>query len=154
MLASTRFNEKTLSERNAYMDGKPFICYGTQNKIKSTIPLNAILFVVEMNNEKNQIVGIGLIRNYISADKHFIYEDQNYHRYVYLGKYRITREEMEEKDEEMVKLFDLILFKGYTHIKRQTGITIISQKLLCDDRLRGANLLERVKELFKNKYLK
>lgn len=154
MLASTRFNEQTLSERDKYMEGKPFICYGTPNKIKSSIALDALLFVVEMNNEKNQIVGIGLIRNNISYERHFIYENQNYHRYVYTGTYRITRDEMEETDGDLVQIFELILFKGYTHIKRHSGITMIPPKLLNDDRVRGVDLLDRVKKMFKSKYLK
>jgi hypothetical protein len=152
MLASTRFNHKTLAERNAYMLTKNILCYGTQNKVKSSVPLNTLLFVVEMNNEENQIVGIGLVRNMISPDSHIIYTDSNYHRYTYTGKYRITREQMEEFDKEMVDIFDLILFKGYTHIKRHSGITIIPPKLLNDDRARGMDLTEKVKEMFLNTF--
>lgn len=154
MLASTRFNVQTLFERDRYMEGKPFIYYGAPKKIKKTIELNALLFVVEMNNDTNQIVAIGLIRNIISHEPHFIYENQNYHRYVYVGKYRITREEMEETDQDLVEIFELILFKGYAHIKRHSGITLVPPKLLVDDRVRGVNLLERVKKMFKTKYVK
>ena len=148
MLASARFNFKTLAERDEYMAKKNIICYGTQIKVKSSIPLNTLLFVVEMNNEENQVVGIGLVRNMVSPDPHNIYTDPNYHRYVYTGSYRVTREQMEDYDEEMVRVFDLILFKGYTHIKRHSGITIIPPKLLDDDRTRGINLTNRVKEMF------
>ena len=153
MLASTRFNSETLYERDRYIEGKPFFCYGTPRKIKEAIPLNKLLFVVEMNNDTNEIIGIGLIRNIISYEPHFIYENQNYQRYVYVGKYRVTREEMEE-DKDLIEIFDLILFKGYSNVKRHSGITIISPKLLIDDRVRGVDLLERVKKMFKNKYSK
>lgn len=148
MLASARFNFKTLAERDEYMLNKKILCYGTQNKIKVAVPLNTLLFVVEMNNEENHVVGIGLIRNMISPDTHNIYTDPNYHRYVYTGSYRVTREQMEEFDKEMVDIFDLILFKGYTHIKRHSGITIIPPKLLEDRRTNGMNLTEKVKEMF------
>jgi len=151
MLASARFNSKTYAERGEYMDKKKILCYGTQNKIKSSIPLNTLLFVIEMNNEKNQIMGVGLIRNMVSPDSHPIYEDNNYNRYTYTGSYRLSREEM---DEEIVAIFDTILFKGYTHIKRHSGITIIPPKLLYDDRVRGLNLTERVKEMFLNTFKK
>jgi hypothetical protein len=151
MLASARFNSKTYAEREEYMDKKKVLCYGTQNKIKSSIPLNTLLFVIEMNNEKNQIMGVGLIRNMVSPDSHAIYEDNNYNRYTYTGTYRLSREEM---DEEIVSIFDTILFKGYTHIKRHSGITIIPPKLLYDDRVRGLNLTERVKEMFLNTFKK
>ena len=154
MLASARFNSKTFAEREEYMDKKKVMCYGAQNKIKSSIPLNTLLFVIEMNNEKNQIMGVGLIRNMVSPDHHTIYEDNNYNRYVYTGNYRLTREQMEELDEEIVSIFDLILFKGYTHIKRHSGITIIPPKLLYDDRTRGLNLTERVKKMCLNTFKK
>ena len=154
MLASARFNSKTFAERQEYMDNKKVMCYGTQNKIKSSVPLNTLLFVVEMNNEKNQIMGVGLIRNMVSPKPFTIYEDHNYNRYTYTGVYRLTREQMEELDEEVVSILDIILFKGYTHIKRHSGITIIPPKLLYDDRTRGANLTERVKEMFLNTFKK
>lgn len=150
MLASARFNSKTFHEKETYLVDKELVCiYGTQNKIKASVALDSLLFVVEMNNEKNQIMGVGLIRNLISPDRHFIYEDQNYNRYAYTGQYRITREEMEESDKDVVDVLDLILFKGYTHIKRHSGITIIPPKLLKDDRVRGIDLTERIKDIFK-----
>jgi len=123
--------------------------YGTPIKIKGSIQLNTLLFVVEMNNEKNRIEGVGLIRNMIDANPHFIYSDTNYNRYVYKGKYRITREEMEEHDNDMLCILELILFKGYTHVKRHCGITMIPPKLLECDRVRGLDLTERMKQLFK-----
>lgn len=154
MLASTRFNSKTFSEREEYTNKTKIMCYGAQIKIKSSIPLNALLFVVEMNNEKNQVMGIGLIRNIVSPDAHFIYEDNNYNRYIYTGKYRLTREQIEELDEDILIILEIILFKGYTHIKRHSGITIIPSKLLTDDRTRGVDLTNKVKEMFLNTFKK
>ena len=151
MLASARFNSKTYAERASFMDSNGLECiYGVPLRIKPTISLNTLLFVVEMNNEKNQIEGVGLIRNMISETRHRVYADDNYNRYIYEGKYRITREEMEEYDKDMVAVLDIILFKGYTHIKRHSGITIIPQKLLECDRVRGINLTERMKQLFQD----
>ena len=150
MIASARFNSKTYHERETYMASKKVECiYGVQVKVKPSVPLNTLLFVVEMNNEKNQIEGVGLIRNMISNVSHFIYEDNNYNRYVYEGQYRISREEMEEHDKDIVNVLDLILFKGYTHIKRHSGITIIPEKLLNCDRVRGMDISERIKQIFK-----
>ena len=125
MLASTRFNVKTFNERTRYMEEHNLPCiYGTPLQVKSSIPLNTLLFVIEMNNEKNQIEGVGLIRNMLTTH-HCIYKDNNYNRYIYKGKYRITREMMEEHDYDMLIILELILFKGKSHIKRHSGITII-----------------------------
>ena len=149
MLASTRFNSKTLQERNTYLETHGMKCiYGTPNRIKPSVPLDKLLFVVEMNNETNQIEGIGLIRNFV-CDTRPIYSDYNYNRYIYSGQYRVTREQMERTDKDVVDILDLILFKGYTHIKRHSGITMIPPKLLVDERTRGVNLTERIREIFK-----
>ena len=113
MLASARFNQKTYREREEFMRRNNIECiYGTQLKIKPKVALKQLLLVVEMNNETNKIMGIGLIRNMI-CDAQDIYEDSNYNRYAYMGKYRVTREQMEEHDKKLVEIFDLILFIVY-----------------------------------------
>lgn len=149
MLASARFNQKTYREREEFMRRNDIECiYGTKLRIKPQVLINQLLLVVEMNNEINKIMGIGLIRNMI-CDAQDIYEDPNYNRFTYLGKYRITREQMEEQDPKIVEVFDLILFKGYTHIKRHSGITIIPPALLTCDRVENIDLIEKVKSMFK-----
>lgn len=149
MLASARFNQKTYREREEFMRRNDIECiYGAQLKIKPKVALNQLLLVVEMNNETNKIMGIGLIRN-ILCDPQDIYDDPNYNRFIYMGKYRITREQMEEQDKKTVEIFDLILFKGYTHIKRHSGITIIPPALLSCDRVENIDLTKKVKSMFK-----
>ena len=150
MLASTRFDSKTFREREEYMKRKELTCiYGTPLKIKASLPLNTILLVVEMNNEKNQIEGIGVIRNMIEPEPHYIYKDKNYNRYIYKGKYRIPRDVIEEHDKDVLEILESVVFKGLSNIKRHSGITIISKKLLECDRARGADLTERVKHIFR-----
>lgn len=154
MLASARFNQKTFREREEFMRRNNIECiYGTQLKIKPKVALNQLLLVVEMNNEINKIMGIGLIRN-ILCDQQDIYHDTNYNRFTYMGKYRITREQMEEHDKHIVEIFDLILFKGYTHIKRHSGITIIPPALLSCDRVENIDLTKKVKSMFKTIFQK
>jgi len=154
MLASARFNQKTYREREEFMRRNNIECiYGTQLKIKPKVAANQLLLVVEMNNETNQVMGIGLIRNMI-CDPQDIYEDPNYNRYTYMGKYRVSREQMEEYDKKMVEIFDLILFKGYTHIKRHSGITIIPPALLTCERVENIDLTKKVKSMFKTIFQK
>ena len=154
MLASARFSEKTFREREEFMRRNNIECiYGTQLRIKPQVALNQLLLVVEMNNETNKIMGVGLIRN-ILCDPQDIYDDPNYNRFTYMGKYRITREQMEEHDKKIVEIFDLILFKGYTHIKRHSGITIIPPALLSCDRVENIDLAKKVKSMFKTIFKK
>ena len=148
MLASTRFNSKTFSEFSEYSEIKGWF-YGAQLKIKSKVPLNTILFVVEMNNETNQITGIGVIKNTPTGVYRNIYKDPNYNRYNYKLFYRLTREYLWEQNQLLVTFLELILFKGYTHIKRHSGITIVPESLLTCDRVRGMPLLPTIVSIFK-----
>ena len=63
-LASTRFNnstfhENTLFKKDNKIDG---VIYGSNLQINKKYEKGVLLFVFEMNNETNQIDGIGLIR--------------------------------------------------------------------------------------------
>lgn len=144
MLASTRFTEKTYREREAFMRRNNIECiYGSPMRINKTLLVGQLMFVVEMNNDTNQIMGIGLIRNII-CDHQEVYEDQNYNRYIYMGTYRLTREEIEEYDKKIVEVLDLILFKGRTNAKRLSGITVVSTKIEVRDKL-----AEKITAMFK-----
>ena len=64
-LTTTRFNNKTWSENMEYrQQNTRFGCiYPTTEPNGQTIPEEANLFVLEMNNEQNRIMGIGLVKN-------------------------------------------------------------------------------------------
>jgi len=93
-LETTRFNTETWTE-NQYYRGKIHhagCIYGTPKQITNSVTLHQTLLVLEMQNEANKIMGIGLIRNAIVLGKHhniYIYSDRFYNRYAYKGKYRI-----------------------------------------------------------------
>ena len=132
----TRFNEKTKRENEEYRKKKNIVgcIYGCPIKIREDIPRKNKIIVIEMNNEKNIIIAFGFIYNIIRFDKRFcIYDNQHFNRYVYLGQYRITREEIFEKEDENMKQFieklEKLLFKGKTHSKRGSGITILPPRI-------------------------
>ena len=78
-----------------------------------------MLLVFEMNNDKNEIEGIGLIRNYLRMDKYYkVYSEGNYNRYTYQSPYRISRAEFTEEELKFCNMMEIIVFKGYNHIKR------------------------------------
>ena len=90
----TRFNNTTWEELNTYKkeNGITGAFYGVPRRVAPTIPLKAKLIVLEMNNDTNTIMGVGLIKNFIKVDQvHPIYTWGNYHRFTYSGKRRIPR---------------------------------------------------------------
>ena len=40
--------------------------YGCNKKMPLAVPHLALVYVIEMNNDTNKIMGIGLVRNYIN----------------------------------------------------------------------------------------
>jgi len=80
------------------------------------------MFILEMNNETNRIMGIGMVRNHPICNKYQVYSTDNYNRYVFAGKHRIDRSEMNEDEETIMKLFDILCFTGNRHMKRGQGL--------------------------------
>uniref|UniRef100_A0A6C0IWT1 Uncharacterized protein n=1 Tax=viral metagenome TaxID=1070528 RepID=A0A6C0IWT1_9ZZZZ len=155
-LASTRFNNETYQENMNYRKKKGLkVIYGTCVRIQARYSLDTILFVIEMNNETNKVEGISIIRNRLSDDnnKSKIYTNSDYNRYVYVGEYWLSREEIiANGDSELIEIFDLILFKGKSHVKRQAGISILTKKLMTNWDYELVDLEQRVKNLFLNSF--
>ena len=151
-IASSRFNNETWTENAKYrkennLNGGIY-CAPLQMSVK--IPLNSLVFIVEMNNTINKIEGVGLIRNYVQFDKNYrVYQIQNYHRYIYKGEYRIDRSVLERYNPHLVKVFDHILFKEKTHMKRGSGLTTVPKKLLNHDICQGIDLNAELCKIFK-----
>lgn len=133
-LMITRFNSFTHDEMLDYCKTiKGVQCiYGVPRLVSNFINPEGIMFVLEMNNDINKIMGIGMVRNVPVAGKHRIYEEENYNRYAYLGKTRIAREAMNEDEEELFKTLDKHCFKGATHQKRGQGINFFPPNWLED----------------------
>ena len=129
-IGTTRFSSKTFSENEKWRLKHNWegCIYGVNKKVSSTIPSNALIYVLEMNNDTNTIEGIGLIRNYINSEYNIcIYKsDLNYNRYVYNSKYRINKKNI--KSQKMMNLLEHIVFTGAGHYKRGQGITTINWK--------------------------
>lgn len=149
-LVSVRFNNETWCENLEARKRKQQIClYGSPQEMSAKIEYNSPVFVVEMNNSKNQMEGIGLIKNKPDVEKYYrIHTDGNYNRYVYIGNYHIKRNELLEYNEPLVNALDYILFKGKSHLKRGTGFTTIPEKLMKNDICKDINIKKEIKQLF------
>lgn len=92
--------------------------------MKDDIPLGCAVVILEMNNEQNKIMGLGLVENKLALDKRYnIYKWGNYNRFAYKGKRRIDKEDLEPQEQIIVRVLELLVFKGYRHLKRGQGIT-------------------------------
>jgi hypothetical protein len=149
-IVSTRFNNDTWKENTEYRERNNLsgCSYGAPYPMSPKIPLTALVFVVEMNNSINKIEGIGLVRNRVSHEKkHRIHYNRNYNRYIYQGKYRISREDIERINTRLVGIIDTVCFKGYTHLKRGIGFTSVSEKIL-REKCSGLDLKNEIKQVF------
>ena len=131
-LLTSRFNTETIEQNEQYRNNKwPNGClYCAPEQISQQIPLDSKLVVLEMNNDANQIFAVGMLTNKPFFNKHSVYKDENYNRYSYIGKYRIKREELSEKEEAVFKALDILCFKGNEHMKRGHGLKAFPIKLL------------------------
>ena len=123
----TRYHNETWAERTAWLAANPdYACiYKSPVPIKCDIPYEAPLFVLEMNNDTNQIMGVGRIVNEIRADRSYsIYADHNYNRYTYLGRQRLDRADIVQRKENVrvIETLERMLFYGARHAKRGQGI--------------------------------
>lgn len=127
-IATTRFNNDTWRENNEWKERNNWngCLYGTPVRIADKYTPGAYMFVLEMHNDKNKIQGIGLIKNYNHIGKyHKIYSDQNYNRYIYKSKTRIDRKELTTEQKKIIRILDILLFKGSRHLKRGQGIIVV-----------------------------
>jgi len=152
-IACTRFSNSTYAENMEYRKKHNYpAIYGSTLKIRDIYPPGAFIFVVEMNNEKNQIEGVGLIENKLVCDRyHNIYSNAEYNKYVYRGKYWLAKENIEP---ELTEIFNNALFKGKSHLKCRIGITVVTEKLLVRWNYDLLNIKYRLQNLFENVCIK
>ena len=150
-IATTRFNTNTLAENQVYRKSHPKLkcIYPSPEIIAPNIPIDSILFVLEMNNDANQIIGIGIIKNRVQKRQN-VYNDHNYNRYAYMGSTRIDRTEMSEEEDRIMRVFDILCFKGARHLKRLRGIKAFSAEILQRCR-KIVDLTEFISNMFKKR---
>jgi hypothetical protein len=149
-VVTSRFNNETIDTNYAYRIKRGFNCmYCSPLELSPKIPYNTPVFVIEMNNSTNKIEGIGLIKNKPETEKYYkVYCDGNTNRYTYIGKYFMARELIDNYNPLLVYILDQILFKGYTHSKRGTGLTCIPEKVLKLDVCEEMDIKKEIKQLF------
>jgi hypothetical protein len=127
-----RFTNETLAENYEYREINGIKClYCCPLPLSPKIYYDTYVFVIEMNNTMNQIEGIGIIKNSHETKKYYrVHKDGNRNRYTYIGNFYISREMILRKNSCLVDILDQVLFKGYTHSKRGSGLLIFPEKVL------------------------
>lgn len=126
-LTTTRFTTETWNENQAFINKKnkpQFKCiYDTLKPIANEVKSESDVLVLEMNNDLNQINGIGLITNNIYFGKYRIHENPRFSAYTYVGNERIDRKDFTIEEETRMRVVENLCFKGKRHQKRMGGIT-------------------------------
>jgi len=153
-IMTSRFSNATWNENRSFMTTKPKLgcVYCSPSQLGKNVPIDGVLFVLEMNNDKNRIMGIGMVVNHPQMRKYSVYQNNNYNRYVFSGKHRIDRDDMSEKEEQIMKAFDILCFKGHYHMKRGQGLLSYPPIML----YRASNVIDLVdfiNNMFKNRNL-
>jgi hypothetical protein len=133
IIATTRFNETTWNENVEWRRQNDWegCIYGTPKRMGATIPPEVDVVVLEMHNDENRIKGVGLTQNKVfMREQHRIYNQGNYNRYIYKGANRVDRDDMTNKEEKIMRVFDVLLFKGSRHLKRGHGIIRLPQRIV------------------------
>jgi hypothetical protein len=154
-LVTTRFNEDTYQENKNFREKnkeKVGCIYGIPG-LNNKLSIDKPVYVLEMNNTQNKIMGIGCIHNKPVQKPIFIYKTGNYNRFVFIGKYRIDRSEMTEQEEQVIQLLDHFCFKGSGHLKRGQGFIIFPTKIIykCEYFVHF-NMLNLISEMFNKRF--
>jgi len=149
-----RFNSETLISNYEYRRRHNLKCmYCCPSQLSPKIKYNTLVFVIEMNNSTNMIEGIGLIKNKPETERYYkVHLDGNTNRYIYISKYFIDRKIIEDLNPHLVQILEQILFKGKTHSKRGSGLTIIPEKVLKLDICKDINIKKDIKDIFMNTF--
>lgn len=133
---TTRFDNITYEEniefkkKNSIEGG----CIYGVDKLQ-THNMNKVLFILEMNNDKNKIMGIGIIICSLSSNQDInIYSKNQYNNYIYKGNYYIKIFNNPNIISHWRKFiydeFEKKIFLGKSNQKRSRGITRFPLKFI------------------------
>ena len=123
---TTRFTEETLQQNLRFRENNNIACiYNVIVPISDKHPYKD-LYILEMNNTTNKLMGIGIITKKIWP-REPVYSDPSYNRYTYKGTRHICAADLPAT---MVQELEEKLFYGRGHLKRGKSITQFPDKWL------------------------
>lgn len=151
----TRFDNKTINENKNWklLNNHIGCIYGTPIKISEKILPETFIVVLEMNNSKNIVEGIGFIKNKLEKEnkKYYkIYTDNNYNRFIYKSNLRIDKSSFSVYEKNIIENIEYMLFKSSRHCKRGHGIQCIPKNIKNQE----FNYINFLKELYYKRFVK
>jgi hypothetical protein len=162
----TRFNNQTLESNKRFRLRHNVGClYGSPFVMKK-FGIDDVVFVIEMNNQENRVEGIGMVLNIVKTGAQYnTYDNYNYNRFVYCGKYRLDRSDLEtltckaidvadpnapeNPPINVLQMLDQVLFKGRSHMKRGTQVSSLTDKLI----YRGGTTCKKLQHAIVTKFV-
>jgi hypothetical protein len=131
-LMTSRFTNTTKNENDMYKQSKKIngSLYCTPEPISCSVPFDTNVLVLEMNNDTNKIMAIGKVKNKPITGTINVYENRNYNRFIYAGQHHIKREDMNEEEDKIMRVFDVLCFTGNKHMKRGQGLKSFPGEML------------------------
>ena len=134
-ILTTRYNNDTYYEYIRWKQNNNYTgcIYNLKTKISYQNLYDRPYFVLEMNNDMNKIMGIGIIKNKISLKKAQIFSNPYLNRYCYEGKKHKTifsqgETCLSKEDYDLLfQLFEKNIFYGKGHMKRGQSMTHFPQ---------------------------
>jgi hypothetical protein len=132
LIGTVRFNNKTYKENYNWKRRKDYegCAYGLDKPLSKSIPIGKYIYIIEMNNDINKIMGIGKIKNQIIySNRSRMYDEERWNNFVYKSADFINRPDIlkrQPKAEMVLKFLENILFRGSGHFKRGQGCLILS----------------------------
>lgn len=126
-ITCTIFNNETLAQHEIWMKkhNRTGCSYGTPLQNSPRIFPRERMFVLEMNNDTNRVVGVGMLNNTPSPKRYRVYDDHSYNRYLYEGEHRILVSQMTIVERTVIWIMEQLLFYGSGHMKRNQGISLV-----------------------------
>jgi hypothetical protein len=155
----SKFTNETLKESEDFVsknfpDGKGCIyCspFQLSSSYFSEIPFGSTIIMLELNEDMREVVGIGLVINRSYLQKYIVHKVSHLNIYSYLGKLRIKREDMNKKEESIMKLFDIFCFHGmFRHSTTSSYLQMFPPKILWRAE-RVVNLTEELLNMFRSR---
>ena len=131
LVGTVRFNNKTYLENYCWKERKKHkgCAYGLNKPLCKNVPNGKYIYIIEMNNDINKIMGIGKIKNQIIySNRSRMYKEDRLNKYIYKSSNFISRNDIiksKEKAKIVLRFLENILFYGYKHFKRGQGCVII-----------------------------
>ncbi len=135
---TTRFNSYTYLENQRYKENKMHGFSGALYSTTLPFPANTsdekYLFVLDMNNTTNKLLGVSFLKNKLAKDQNInVYADPSFNNCIYKTQFYIDLQESNSKIHKLWKTFienefEKCLFYGKSNMKRGGSFTRFSMK--------------------------